>query len=349
MEGDQATRLQLEMLRAVVDGMSEGLWITDPDGRVIQHNNALKEMLYAGTELVGKTPLQLLRSQELASAVLRACREGQTTRLEVTTEGVRPRTLSVQVSPLGRDLQGSAAVFQDVTELQRLEKVRKDFVANVSHELRTPITAIRGYAETLKAGALADASNAPKMVDIIHRQSERLSELVEDLLELSRIDAKQIQLAQVPIDLAQAAQRASEAIRPKAQAKDIGVEIAVPAGLVAVADLRALEQVLLNLLDNAVKYTGPGGRVKVTGKRRGNDVEVAVKDSGAGIEAKHLTRIFERFYRVDKGRSRELGGTGLGLSIVKNLVNLMQGEVWVDSKPGEGSTFFVELPGAPAK
>jgi two-component system, OmpR family, phosphate regulon sensor histidine kinase PhoR len=347
MESDQESRRQLEMLRAVVDGMSEGLWITDPDGRVIQHNNALKEMLYAGTELVGRTPLQLLRSQELAQAVARACRDGVTTRLEVTVEGVRPRVLSVQVSPLGRDLLGSAGVFQDVTELQRLEKVRKDFVANVSHELRTPITAIRGYAETLKAGALNDASNAPKMVDIIHRQSERLSELVEDLLELSRIDAKQIQLQKVPVNLEKAAQRTAETIKPKAEAKSIAVEIAVPPGLQAEGDQRAIEQVLVNLLDNAVKYTGPGGRVVVTGKQRGADVDIVVKDTGAGIDARHLPRIFERFYRVDKGRSRELGGTGLGLSIVKNLVNLMQGEVWVESRPGEGSTFFVELPGAP--
>jgi two-component system, OmpR family, phosphate regulon sensor histidine kinase PhoR len=345
----EETRRQLEMLRAVVDGMSEGLWITDPDGRVIQHNTAIKEMLYAGTDLVGKLPQQLIRSPELAAAVSRACREGVTTRLEVTVEGIRPRVLSAQVSPLGRELPGSAAVFQDVTELQRLEKVRKDFVANVSHELRTPITAIRGYAETLKGGAITDLSNAPKMVDIIHRQSERLSELVEDLLELSRIDAKQIQLAKVPVDLGQAAQRTNETIKPKAEAKSINVHISIPQGLVAEADNRAVEQVLLNLLDNAVKYTGSGGSIWVSGKRKGADVELSVKDSGAGIDARHLPRIFERFYRVDKGRSRELGGTGLGLSIVKNLVNLMNGEVWVDSRPGEGSTFFVELPGANAK
>jgi two-component system phosphate regulon sensor histidine kinase PhoR len=201
----------------------------------------------------------------------------------------------------------------------------------------------------LKGGALTDLSNAPKMVDIIHRQSERLSELVEDLLELSRIDAKQIQLARVPVDLSQAAQRASETIRPKAQAKSINVHISIPTDLTAEADNRAVEQVLLNLLDNAVKYTGTGGSIWVTGKRKGHDVELAVKDSGAGIDARHLPRIFERFYRVDKGRSRELGGTGLGLSIVKNLVNLMSGEVWVESRPSEGSTFFVELPGVNAK
>jgi two-component system phosphate regulon sensor histidine kinase PhoR len=236
----------------------------------------------------------------------------------VNLEGLIPRSLSVQVSPLGRELLGSSAVFQDVTELHRLEKVRKDFVANVSHELRTPITAIRGYAETLRGGALADANAAPKMVDIIYRQSERLSELVEDLLELSRIDAKQIQLAQVPVNLSQAAMRAKEAIKPKAEAKQVSLSLTIPSQLTAIADARAVEQVLLNLLDNAVKYTSAGGTVRVTGKEKGSEVEVSVTDSGAGIEARHLSRIFERFYRVDKGRSRELGGTGLGLSSVKS-------------------------------
>ena len=344
---EQDLLLQLEMLRAVVDGMSEGLWITDPEGRVVQHNNALKEMLYSGTELVGKTAAQLVKSDALEHAVLRACREGQSTRLEVNLEGLIPRSLSIQVSPLGRDLLGSSAVFQDVTELHRLEKVRKDFVANVSHELRTPITAIRGYAETLKGGALQDAQAAPKMVDIIYRQSERLSELVEDLLELSRIDAKQIQLAQVPVNLSEAAMRAKETIKPKAEAKQVSLSLTIPSQLTAIADARAVEQVLLNLLDNAVKYTSSGGTVRVTGKEKSSGVEVSVSDSGAGIEARHLSRIFERFYRVDKGRSRELGGTGLGLSIVKNLVNLMNGEVHVESTPGVGSTFSLELPARP--
>ena len=340
---------QLDVLRAVVDGMSEGLWITSPEGRVIQYNTALKEMLFTGAELLNRMPSEVIKSAELESAVIKACREGASTRLEVQIEGLLPRLLAVQVAPLSRELPGSAAVFQDVTELQRLEKVRKDFVANVSPELRTPITAIRGYAETLKAGALTDNVAAPKMVEIIHRQSERLSELVEDLLELSRIDAKQIQLAQKPVDIGQAATRASEAIRPKAAAKAIGVEIAMPPGLSVNADERALEQVLLNLLDNAVKYTPAGGRVRVTGIARGGEVEISVKDTGSGIEARHLSRIFERFYRVDKGRSRDMGGTGLGLSIVKNLVNQMRGDVRVESRPGEGSTFFVELPAVTAE
>jgi two-component system phosphate regulon sensor histidine kinase PhoR len=261
--------------------------------------------------------------------VTRACKEAHPTRLEIAIEGVRPRNLEVRVSPLGPELPGSAAVFHDITELRRLEKIRTDFVANVSHELRTPITAIRGYAETLKSGALANAQVAANMVDIIHRQSERLSELVEDLLELSRIEARQIQLARKPVAMTAAVQRAADAVAPRAGATGVRVTFDVPEGL----------------LDNAVKYTPAGGLVTVTARREGTAmVELEVKDTGLGIEARHLPRIFERFYRVDKGRSREMGGTGLGLSIVKHLADAMGGEVRVDSLHGVGSTFYVQRP-----
>ena len=338
---------QLAVLRAVIDGMREGVWITSPDGTVLEHNNALKELLYAGQQLVGQRPVELLRSAELQQAVERACREGLASNLELTVEGVRPVTLSVHVSPLG-NLGGSAAVFFDVTELRRLEKVRKDFVANVSHELRTPITAIRGYSETLQAGALKDPDNAPKMVDIIHRQSERLSELVEDLLELSRLESRQIQLAEAPVDLAEAASRAIETVRPKARDRATQLELQIAPGTRVLGDQRAVEQILLNLVDNAVKYTPPNGHVWVSAQETGADVELRVRDDGPGIEPKHLPRIFERFYRVDKGRSRDMGGTGLGLSIVKHLVTAMKGDVRVESGPRGGSTFFVTLPRAPA-
>jgi two-component system, OmpR family, phosphate regulon sensor histidine kinase PhoR len=334
----------LAVLRAVIDGMAEGVWVTTEDGTVHEHNNALKELLYSGTEIVGHRPVEIVRSAELQLAVEKACRDHQASRLEINLEGVMPRVLSIHVSPLGHDLGGSAAVFFDVTDLRRLEKVRKDFVANVSHELRTPVTAIRGYAETLLSGALSDPVAAPKMVDIIHR----LSELVEDLLELSRLESKQLQLAEKPVNLAEAAQRASEAIRPKARLRNTTVELQVPPGLVALADPRGLEQVVLNLVDNAVKYTPPNGHVWVTGRQTDGEIELVVKDDGPGIEARHLPRIFERFYRVDKGRSRDMGGTGLGLSIVKHLVNAMKGEVRVESAPGAGSTFYVTLPVAPA-
>ena len=332
-------------LTAVLDGMIEGIWITDAEGTVTRHNDALREMLPPGTpEITGQRPLALIRNEELHEAVMRACREGASTRLELTLEGLFPRTLAIRVTPLGKDLPGSAAVFHDVTELRRLEKVRKDFVANVSHELRTPITAIRGYAETLQSGALTDAEMAPKMVEIIHRQSERLSVLVEDLLELSRLESREVQLKIANVPLVVATARAAETVRPKAAGKNIHLEFQVPADLVARGDERAVEQVLLNLLDNAVKYTPEGGRVDVLGTWEDGRCVVRVKDTGVGIEPKHLSRIFERFYRVDKGRSREMGGTGLGLSIVKHLVGAMEGEVKVESQPHVGSVFVIFLP-----
>ncbi|PZR13853.1 MAG: histidine kinase [Archangium gephyra] len=339
---------KLGVLAAVIDGMAEGVWITAEDGTILEHNNALKELLYTAREVVGHRPRDLFpNSPEMQQATERACRDGVASRIELNVEGVRPTVLSVHVSPLGREVGGSSAVFFDVSELRRLEKVRKDFVANVSHELRTPITAIRGYAETLQSGAINDAVAAPKMVDIIHRQSERLSELVEDLLELSRIEARQIQLEEKPVDVLDATQRAFEAVRPKASPRSTTLHSSVPAGLKVLGDKRALEQIMLNLVDNAVKYTRPGGRVEVTAERRDDAVLIRVKDDGPGIEARHLSRVFERFYRVDKGRSRDMGGTGLGLSIVKNLANTMKGDVRVESTPGNGSSFFVELPVPP--
>jgi two-component system phosphate regulon sensor histidine kinase PhoR len=332
-------------LTAVLDGMIEGIWITDEQGTVVRHNDALREMLQPGSAgIVGQRPLALIRNEEINEAVMRACREGASSRLELTLEGLFPRTLAIRVTPLGKDLPGSAAVFHDVTELRRLEKVRKDFVANVSHELRTPITAIRGYAETLQSGALKDEEMAPKMVEIIHRQSERLSELVEDLLELSRLESRELKLKIAHVPLAVAASRAAETVKPKAAGKDIHLELHVPQDLAARGDERAVEQVLLNLLDNAVKYTTAGGRVDVFGTLEDGRCVVRVKDTGVGIEPKHLSRIFERFYRVDKGRSRDMGGTGLGLSIVKHLVGAMDGEVKVESQPNVGSVFVIFLP-----
>ncbi|WP_426753263.1 sensor histidine kinase [Myxococcus sp. Y35] len=334
-------------LTAVLDGMAEGIWVTDAEGTVVRHNDALRGLLPAtGSPLIGQRPLAVIRNEALHDAVLRACRDGASSHLELTLEGLFPRTLSVRVTPLAKDLPGSAAVFHDLTELRRLEKVRKDFVANVSHELRTPITAIRGYAETLQGGALNDPVMAPKMVDIIHRQSERLSELVEDLLELSRLEAREVSLKLTQVPLADAAARAADTVRPKAEGKGQVVSLHVPQDLLAVGDTRAVEQVLLNLLDNAVKYTPPGGRVDVYGTYESGRCVVRVKDTGLGIESKHLSRIFERFYRVDKGRSRDMGGTGLGLSIVKHLLQAMDGEVKVESQPNEGSTFTIFLPQA---
>jgi two-component system phosphate regulon sensor histidine kinase PhoR len=333
-------------LAAALDGMEEGLWVTDSGGVVIRHNVALKHLLYAGQELRGRRPQEILPHVALSRAVEQACGAGEPARLELRVEGLRPRVLQVSVRPLSSEERGSVAVFQDVTELRRLEKVRTEFVANVSHELRTPITAIRGYAETLREGALSDPVHAPGMVEVIHRQAERLSALVEDLLELSRLESGELALEREAVNLLAAVRRALEPVRQRASSKDIRFEVLIPPALVAQGDERAVEQVLLNLLDNAVKYTPAGGVVRVEGGVEEDRVAVSVKDTGAGIDEKHLPRLFERFYRVDKGRSREMGGTGLGLSIVKHLAVAMRGDVRVSSRPGEGSTFTVVLPRA---
>jgi two-component system phosphate regulon sensor histidine kinase PhoR len=338
-----AAAYEERVLAAALEGIADGVWITDASGAVVRHNAALRRLLDAGEDVVGKRPLFLVRKGELHEAVLRACGGGAPSVVEVVMEGPRPRVLEVQVAPLGGGLPGSAAVFRDVTDLKRLERVRQDFVANVSHELRTPIAAILGYAETLQSGALADAIHGPQMVDIIHRQSERLSELVSDLLELSRLDAGERPLSVGSVSVGEVVARAAEAVEPRASAKHITITHHVSAGLAARGDAKALEQVLVNLLDNAVKYTPEGGSVELTGRNEAARVELSVRDTGLGIEAKHLPRLFERFYRVDRGRSREMGGTGLGLSIVRHLVSAMGGEVRVQSQLGLGSTFTVTL------
>jgi two-component system phosphate regulon sensor histidine kinase PhoR len=342
----RAAELSIEAttLAAVLDGMAEGIWVTDAHGTIVRHNRALREMLHGGPTMSGQRPLSLLRSTELNDAVMAACRRGESSRLEVTVEGIRPRVFEVQVMPLGRDLPGSAAVFHELTELRHLEKIRKDFVANVSHELRTPITAIRGYAETLRTGALADTEHAPKMVEIIHRQSERLSALVVGLLELSRLESGELTLEPGPVSLAEVCTRAAEVVRGRAEEKAQKLSVNVDPQLSAMGDARAVEQVVLNFLDNAIKYTPQGGEVEVTAGRERGRCFLTVRDTGIGIEEKHLARIFERFYRVDRGRSRETGGTGLGLSIVKHLIGAMGGEVRVESRPGQGSRFTLLLP-----
>jgi two-component system, OmpR family, phosphate regulon sensor histidine kinase PhoR len=338
-----AAAYEERVLAAALEGIADGVWITDATGAVVRHNAALRRLLDPGQDVVGKRPLFLVRKGELHEAVLRASGGGAPSVVEVKMEGPRPRVLEVQVAPLGGGLPGSAAVFRDVTELKRLERVRQDFVANVSHELRTPIAAILGYAETLQSGAIADPKHGPQMVDIIHRQSERLSELVTDLLELSRLDAGERPLSVGTVALAEVVARAAEAVEPRAAAKHIRLSQAIAPGLVARADAKALEQVLLNLLDNAVKYTPEGGSVELNARAESSRVELSVRDSGLGIEAKHLPRLFERFYRVDRGRSRDMGGTGLGLSIVRHLVSAMEGDVRVQSQLGVGSTFTIVL------
>jgi two-component system phosphate regulon sensor histidine kinase PhoR len=234
----------------------------------------------------------------------------------------------------------------DVTDLRRLETVRRDFVANVSHELRTPVTIIRANAETLLDGAMSDPAHGPRLLEALHRNAERLSNIIADLLDLSRLESGHRPMERKPVVVADATLRALETVERGAREKGLEVVSSVDPGVRVRADGNALEQILINYLDNAIKYTPGGGRVEVSAQTAGDRVRVVVSDNGPGIPPHLRDRVFERFFRVDPGRSRDMGGTGLGLSIVKHLAEAMDGEAGVEPAKPQGSRFWIELPAA---
>jgi len=343
-----------DRLVAILESMREGVLVTGDEsgheGVIVMANAALREMLLVDRSILGRSPLEVIRVAGLDDLLARATQSTEGAVEEIELGGIRPRRLLAHASPLrsqrGGEAHGLVVVFNDVTELRRLESMRRDFVANVSHELRTPITAIRAAAETLEGGALGDANAAKDFVGIVARNAKRLQDLVEDLLDLSRIEARQWQLQLEPVVLREAASAAMDVVAAAASERKSIVTNAIAGDLVVHADRRALEQVLVNLLDNAVKYAGQSAHVEIGAKHEDGRVVLHVKDDGPGIDARHQPRIFERFYRVDAGRSRAVGGTGLGLSIVKHLVEAMKGEVEVKSRSGEGTTFLVQIPDA---
>jgi two-component system phosphate regulon sensor histidine kinase PhoR len=338
-----------DRLEAILETMTEGVLVTGADGRVVLANRSLRSMLATTGQLVGKRPIEAIRNDELAELIEHANQIGAVAGAEIDVVGVMARRVRVRVAPLtGSHSEGAVAVLSDVTDLKRLESLRRDFVANVSHELRTPIAAVRAAAETLQTGALNDAAAARDFVDIIVRHSERLHELVEDLLKLSRIEAQKLELTMVAVDVAELVDHVIDLFALSASRHAVLLSRDhVERGVSVVADRRALEQVLANLVDNAIKYS-PRASVQISAASVDGEVRIAVRDSGPGIGEKHLPRLFERFYRVDRGRSREVGGTGLGLSIVKHMAEAMKGRVSVESQVGRGSIFTVHLPTAEA-
>jgi two-component system phosphate regulon sensor histidine kinase PhoR len=234
----------------------------------------------------------------------------------------------------------------DTTRVRRLESVRRDFVANVSHELKTPITSIRGFVETLLEGAINEPEQAQRFLEIIAKHSDRLNAIVDDLLSLARLEEgdekRKISLAKSP--LREVLSSAIELSRVKAEERQVSIDLDCDKALEVKINADLLEQAILNLLDNAIKYSEVGGKVQISARREDKEVTIAVRDNGCGIDRRHLSRIFERFYVIDKGRSRELGGTGLGLAIVKHIAQVHGGYVTVQSSPGEGSTFAIHLP-----
>ncbi len=338
-------RAERDFVGRIVNGMQEGVLLTGNDGKVVLLNSALRQMLLLGADARGKSPADVVSNEEIAALIHDASAKGHTASAEIELSGLKPRRLLVRAVPLLDEPRGVLAVFVDVTEIRRLETLRRDFVANASHELRTPVTAVRSAAETLRGAAASDPEAAAHFIDIIERNAERLQRLVEDLLDLSRIEAREFRLSFEDVDLHAFAAQMFTLFRDRAEKKRIRLQNEVPRDLeLALADRRALEQILTNLVDNALKYSPEGAEISVGAVREAGVLRVFVRDTGPGIEQRHLPRLFERFYRVDTGRSRELGGTGLGLSIVKHLVEALGGMIGVESATGKGTTFAFTLP-----
>ena len=340
---------------AVLGSMIEGVLAIDARQRVVGINRAAAELLAVDPARAIRRPLQeIVRNPDLRRFALRAidCREPVED--DLLLRGTRDRTIRLRGTAL-RDLSGEGGaviVLNDVTDVHRLENVRRDFVANVSHELKTPIASIKGFVETLLDGAIDDPVDTRRFLGIIARQADRLASIIEDLLALSRIEQSEGtgNLPRESVRMADLLSAVTVDCLPRAEDRSIRLDVTCDESVEAKVNAPLLEQALINLVDNAIKYSDPGRTIRVgvateagtTGD--GGTVVITVQDEGCGIDAEHLPRLFERFYRIDKARSRKLGGTGLGLSIVKHIVQAHGGTVAVESEPGVGSTFTIRLP-----
>ena len=333
-----------DRLSAMLEGMLEGVLVVSPELRVVLANSAAAQILEVAPLLVGRTVAETIRHPQARAAIEGAVTQGRTTEVEIELRGARGRAVWLGARSLPAHAGGGAvAVLHDVTQLRRLEAIRRDFVTNVSHELRTPVASIQSYAETLADGALEDPATARKFVEVIHRNASRLGRLVGDLLTLARLEAREsIVCEQVPI--ADVVRQVLDTVRERAAGA--GVELVADAAddVAALGVVDGVEQILLNLVDNALKYSKRGGRVTVSARLEGDWVGLVVEDDGPGIESRHLPRLFERFYRVDEGRALDQGGTGLGLAIVKHLAESMGGQVSAASEVGRGSRFTLRIP-----
>lgn len=338
-------RTERDLVSRILNGMQEGVLLLDAEGCVALMNPALRDMLLVRSDAVGQPLLYVVRHAELKELLDRARTSSATCSGEVELGGLRPRRLLVRGTSFPEG--GLLAVFFDVTDVRRLESLRRDFVANVSHELRTPVTAVLSAAETLELSLGKDPAAAKRFLTIITRNASRLQRLIEDLLDLSRIESRELKLRPEVLAFEPFADHLVGLFRQRADEKHMTLALDVAPGVELETDRRALEQVLTNLVDNAVKYCPDGSRVTVGARRDGDETVLWVEDDGQGIDEAHLPRLFERFYRVDAGRSREMGGTGLGLSIVKHITEALGGEISVTSTLGEGTTFELRIPDPP--
>jgi two-component system, OmpR family, phosphate regulon sensor histidine kinase PhoR len=334
-------------LRTILDGMVEGVLVTDEGGGILLVNPALRSILHLEGECTGKTILECFRNKTIYESIQKALQSGASEEVDLSIWiGSEERDLILHTTSLlsGANIIGSVSVFYDVTRIRRLENIRKEFVANVSHELKTPLTNILGYAETLRSGALADGEASTRFVEKIESNAVQLKNLVEDILKLSEIESGRMELNPVSIGLLDFVRSLESDYEEDLKAKRLSFDKSISSDLKVFADPVALRQILGNLVDNAIKYSSIGGTIHVESELIEQFCQVAVADTGMGIHEKDLPHLFERFYRVDKSRSRQLGGTGLGLSIVKHLVQLHGGKVWAESQIGQGSRFYFTLP-----
>ena len=355
-----AIEQERDHLRAILASMSEGVLVVGADRRAQLTNPAFQRLFGLSGDVAGRAVLEILRRPEierLVEATLESAEPGGERGLEVEIEvgGAERRTIEVKSDVLFNEalLAGAVLVARDTTAVKRLDEMRRDFVANVSHELKTPLSAIRGFAETLRDGALAEPETAARFTGRILEHCRRLQALLNDLLTLGRLESVGERAGRAPVDLLAIARRAIEGVAPAAEEHQVELTLEPPpaedGALILVGDADGLERMLTNLLANAIKYNRPEGAVRLRLRRQplatgAGGYLIEVEDTGIGIPAEALPRLFERFYRVDKGRSRDEGGTGLGLSIVKHVAQTHGGQVDVQSRPGQGSTFRVRLP-----
>ena len=345
---EQLGRISAEKNRldTILRGMGEGIMVADPQGVITLINPAFKVLFAIQNEVEGKQLIDISRHPALHESFRDVVASRRERVEEMLLRSPKEKTVLTHWVPLLENgvLQGVVAVFHDISDIRQLEKMRRDFVANVSHELRTPVTVIRGYAETLLAGALeSNPEQAARFVGIIYSHADRLGSLIADLLTLSQLESGTLVMESRSINLFDSAEQVRALLEQKAQDRQVTIDIDGLSGAPTVlADPGRLEQVFVNLLDNAIKYTPAGGSVTLSAQAQGDQVQIVVKDTGTGIPSRDLPRIFERFYRVDSARSREEGGTGLGLAIVKHIVHMMGGTVAAESS-GKGSSFFVTL------
>jgi two-component system phosphate regulon sensor histidine kinase PhoR len=339
------------LLSSVVEGMREGLLLVGADGRVRLANEPLRRTLDLAFDPAGHSLAEVVRHPVVLQDIETALTRG----VEVRESILRlpsGRSFQVRTTPLNPSGQGGAdaaiVLFFDITRLEKLESVRREFVANVSHELRTPLTSIKAFVETLLEGGRDDPENAERFLGIIRKHADRMGALIEDLTDLSLIETGAISLELCDVDAADVVRGVLEELQPLAARREIDVRSELPAPFPVRADRRRLEEMVTNLLDNAIKFSDTGGRVRVRGRTGETGVTLIVEDEGTGIPAESLDKVFHRFYQENRDASREMGGTGLGLSIVKHLMRLHGGVVRVESELGRGSTFYLEFPPPPA-